>query len=281
MVLPSSGLLIFLSLTAVEAAIPSRRVEVFPAPRADALDAQLGLFQRSLGSHVDAVFFDIDETLVMPAAPFIYGLPRTDMFVKAFTQTCTGQTWQRISDELGRLYYSSPHFLVSPTLPSMLAKMQAAGVHVVALTSRSAAENGTSDLLGDLQRLGLSLSSAWFEGPLKPDGAVARNTSVGAVIFGNSQNKGDIIASYVEHAPGKNASSTVLVDNTHSKCKAAAEALLNATFIHRSIHYTEAYNLDGQHDDMDFWMRTVKTGLSIPEAECPLPTGTPVLDLYV
>eukprot|EP00444_Apocalathium_aciculiferum_P067744 CAMPEP_0183572100 /NCGR_PEP_ID=MMETSP0371-20130417/127755_1 /TAXON_ID=268820 /ORGANISM="Peridinium aciculiferum, Strain PAER-2" /LENGTH=154 /DNA_ID=CAMNT_0025781927 /DNA_START=132 /DNA_END=593 /DNA_ORIENTATION=+ len=134
-------------------------------------------------------------------------------------------------------------------------------------------------LIGNLQRLGIQFSEPWLQGPMVHTGSSvvdavgADGIKVGGMIFAHSANKGQVILEYSRLKPGGAVRGTALVDNSMGNCKDAASAVQHAgASDHLSIHYTAAYRMGGELDDMEFWMVNIKDALGIPKDECILPS---------
>jgi len=198
---------------------------IITAPDLVTLEKNLSTFDKTA-----AIFFDVDETLVFPRdAPFIYGMPKTDAFVKKHTNGDNPDScFSKLKKELGELmekdYYDSPVELVDVGLPALLTKLKSKGHDIYALTSRSAEHYHTPTLLSELKSLFPKL-------PFNDVKALKTAAVVENVIFGNYGDKGIIMQEILE-----TKRSAVLIDNSKSKCKAAFNAGYDA------VHFTLAFN---------------------------------------
>lgn len=250
-------------------------LSVVSARTQDALSAHLAQWDKlHAASPIEVVFLDIDETLVIPATPFNYDLPRTLDFVRQFRKTCPDDKWRGIASKMEELYYDSPHMLVDPRWPQF---MQGLAPHVVALTARPADDPSLGALVDTLQRFGIQFSTPWHIGTLPNTGAVtidaeAAGGKVGGIILANSGDKGRIILEYGDYSPVAPISNFALVDNLLQNCLDAAQAGTQASNLtgYLSIHYTAAYDLDGAADDMEFLVAKWKGELGISPEDCPL-----------
>lgn len=255
---------------------------IFTAPNLDAVGAHISLWEE--GGEVDAVFFDIDETIVIPAAPFIDGLPRSDAFVQQLKKNCAESAFQRIDREMERLYYESPHILVETASVEFLKGLEVSK-HVVALTARDYVSKYSRALLDDLSRLGIGFSDPWAVGGLQGTSATVVNATskggkVGGMIFAGGANKGEVISEYIKLHQWNKAKRAVLVDNSLGNCKNAALAVpVWLGFL--CLHYTPAYRLGGEFDDLVYWTSTIQGSLGIRESECPVPKAEPTSRVFV
>merc|ERR1712216_66713 len=174
------------------------------------------------------VFFDIDETIVMPHTPFIYGMPESDAFLDAL-----GPCERRLLPELGprmeAAYFGAPETLVDEDLPQLISDLQRSEKHVWALTARtSAADNHMwhNDIVIDyLLKTGVLFS------PLPPSVAhLGNDTQVGGIFFSGGVDKGALIAQIVQHP-------AILIDNTRGKL---TKALASNGCLY-GIHFTAAH----------------------------------------
>lgn len=176
-----------------------------------------------------SIFFDIHETLLFPRdAPFIYGLPNTDAFVKRYIKgeqapSCFSKQWKELRELMVKEYYNTPLELVEPGFPALLRKLKAKGHDLYAITCASAHHYHTPTLLSHLNSLFLSLFND--VPPLKKV-EVLEN-----VICTDYGDKGVVIREIVSSDGW-----AVLIDNTLHKC----EDVLNAGY--DAVHYKGAYN---------------------------------------
>ena len=82
------------------------------------------------------IFFDIDETILMPDTPFISGMPGTDAFLQNLG-SCEQKLLPHLEKGMEAAYYSAAETLVDPGLPSLIADLRGSGRRVLALTSRA------------------------------------------------------------------------------------------------------------------------------------------------
>eukprot|EP01004_Peranema_trichophorum_P007851 NODE_6625_length_862_cov_54.510149_g6028_i0.p1 GENE.NODE_6625_length_862_cov_54.510149_g6028_i0~~NODE_6625_length_862_cov_54.510149_g6028_i0.p1 ORF type:complete len:276 (-),score=26.06 NODE_6625_length_862_cov_54.510149_g6028_i0:6-833(-) len=250
---------------------PSGFTKLVNAPN---LDAVLSYIQQAeSATSLKAYYFsDIDETLVLPACPFIYGLPRTDDFVSKIVNCSTDEN-NLISAQMESLYYGAPIFTVEPNTLSVINSIRNEHT-VLPLTSRTQSDVNTPTLLNSMAKIGFRFSNPIYLGLLNGSNAIVANDSrMGGVIFGNageSANKGDIIAAYLKNInPQLTNFLAILVDNSLSKCTAALNAMKtkypNICFL--SIHYTFAYDYGGQIDDMKQFLSDIKAKVNITNSQ--------------
>jgi len=72
------------------------------------------------------VFFDLDECIVMPATPFIDGLPGTDALMSKLS-LCGDVVLSALRREMEEEYYRAPMMLVDAGLPSLISDCASAG----------------------------------------------------------------------------------------------------------------------------------------------------------
>ncbi|CAE7386706.1 unnamed protein product [Symbiodinium natans] len=202
------------------------------------------------------IFFDLDETLVMPRTTFIYGLPRTDMFLKQMNP-CFSKAFEEL--DLGRKmeeeYYHAPLALVHSKLPSTIKALHSRGASVYGLTSRSAEDRNYSwhnqIVLDFLFQNGIVFSKSltsdtgvFFAGDEKIQhghNKVMKRSGKAKIIDKVMRNR-----TYMEGACMK----SFLVDNTMAKIEAAMEQ--SETTV-SGVFYTEAWLKQSSLEDMRAW----------------------------
>ena len=190
------------------------------------------------------IFFDLDETLLMPETPFIYGMPESDAFL-ARLEPCEQAALQDLRPRMEAAYYASPLRLVDPGLPRLIASLRADGKAVHGLTSRATGpveyEWHNFVALDFLSAANIRFSDF-------PRGA-GNNTSIGGLKFvgGENQNKGSFIASLARESSG----AAVLVDNTLSKIEHAAQAACL-----QGVHFTAAHQIEQSASSRRDWICT-------------------------
>ena len=182
-------------------------------------------------NQVTDVFLDLDETLLMPDTPFIFGLPGTDSFI-AHLDPCLRAAMPELAARMEASYCAAALQLVDSSFPEIIAEMRKT-MRVMALTSRRAGEVQNLQVIDFLAAAGVQLSGL-------PSGA-GNDTAIGGIIFaqGEEVNKGSIIKDVLRN-PGSEMSKAALVDNTLGKLEVALEVDLCLL----AIHFTAAYRLE-------------------------------------
>lgn len=180
-------------------------------------------------NQVTDVFLDLDETLLMPDTPFIFGLPGTDSFIEQL-DPCLRAAMPELAARMEASYNAAALQLVDSTFPEIIAEMRR-NMRVVALTSRRAGEVQNTAIIDFLAAAGVQLSKG-----------AGNNTAIGGIIFAQGQevNKGSIIKDALRN-PVSEISKAALVDNTLGKLEAALEV---SDLCLLAIHFTAAYHLE-------------------------------------
>jgi len=197
------------------------------------------------------IFFDVDETLVMPDTPFIYGLPGSDAFLKKL-QTAECPSYNNLTKRMEEAYYNARETLVDPDMPALIAGLRSQDKQVFALTSRSlnSSVSWHNDVvLRALDRYGVSFSEL---SPRTTSPAVRRST-IGGVIFAGSEeaDKAVHMAALVPEG-----AVVALVDNSLEKVERALE---NGDACLHGIHFTPAYDRERSDADRHAWLCGLKS----------------------
>eukprot|EP00755_Sulcionema_specki_P021283 Sspe_Gene.73890::Locus_45091_Transcript_1_1_Confidence_1.000_Length_767::g.73890::m.73890 len=199
-----------------------------------------------LTAGAEAVFFDVDETLVLPESTFIYGLPRSDAFIAGLDE-CLSAGYSTLSEMMEEAYYRAPLRLVHKDLPRIIAELQARGVRVYGVTSRSATGKyawHNQVVLDFLEQQGVRFTSA--PGSVNGVFFVADEEVVGGRNQpGRLSGKAVVIDSLLTGGQG------VLVDNTLAKLHRAMEQSQSNL---SGVHYTEAWTQEASWDSMVRWI---------------------------
>lgn len=218
----------------------------------------MGLLRELLiGSPAKHIFFDIDETIVMPDTPFIYGMPKSDAFLSALGP-CERRVMSDLAQRMEAAYYAAPLTLVDAGLPSLISELQNAGKQVLALTSRGMGDayDWHTELVVDfLAAVGIRLSAL-------PPGAhdVGNDTPAGGILFADGKDKGAIIERVVPLDGLK-----ILVDNTRSKL---TKALANVHLCLQGIHFTAAEAREHADTSRRHWVRQELADLGVQCTNC-------------
>eukprot|EP00298_Acanthocystis_sp_HF-20_P000194 c10247_g1_i1.p1 GENE.c10247_g1_i1~~c10247_g1_i1.p1 ORF type:complete len:261 (+),score=92.57 c10247_g1_i1:88-870(+) len=195
------------------------------------------------------IFFDIDETLVMPITPFIYGLPKSDAFVSAL-DSCEMKFIRELSHKMEDAYYLAPLQLVDPELPTFINQLRNSGKKVFALTSRHLSDEEPTQtqnlkLLQNLNDFGIQFSHIQNH----VNNTSYSNTTIGTIFWAGSEsaNKGDVIKAIAGNQQA------ILIDNTLKKITTAIateETCING------IHFLGAYFREEPISKMRSWVCT-------------------------
>lgn len=184
---------------------------------------------------VTEVFLDLDETIVMPDTPFIFGMPGSDGFV-ANLDPCLKAAMSQLIARMEASYYAAPLQLVDTAFPQIIAKINDE-MRVLLLTSRHTGaaadyEEHNFQVIDFLAAAGVQLSRLAI-------GMVGNDTAIGGIIFaqGEKTNKGKIIKDALKNPTFKAA----LVDNTLGKLKDAV-AVPDLCLV--GIHLTASHQLE-------------------------------------
>eukprot|EP00438_Fugacium_kawagutii_P022128 Skav230287 [mRNA] locus=scaffold2934:13073:13834:- [translate_table: standard] len=193
---------------------------------------------------VTEVFLDLDETIVMPDTPFIFGMPGSDRFV-ANLDPCLKAAMPQLLARMEASYYAAPLQLVDPALPEIIAKINDE-MRVLLLTSRHTGV--AADYEAHNFRVIDFLAAARVEFSRLAVG-VGNDTAIGGIIFaqGEKINKGKIIKDMLKNRTLKAA----LVDNTLGKLKDAV-AVPDLCLV--GIHLTASHQLEQNDVARKRWM---------------------------
>ena len=191
---------------------------------------------------VTEVFLDLDETLVMPDTPFIFGMPGSDRFIEEL-DPCLMAALPKLAARMEASYYAASLQLVDFAFPRIIAEMKR-DVRVVALTSRHTGANADYEahnfqVIDFLAAAGVQLSLT----------GAGNDTAIGSVVFaqGEKVNKGHIIKDLLRN-PGSKAA---LVDNTLGKLEAAL-AVSDLCLV--GVHLTAAFDLEQSDMSRKQWI---------------------------
>jgi len=196
------------------------------------------------------VFFDLDECLVMPSAPFIDGLPGSDALVRRLRALCGQEVLAGLRQRMVEAYYDAPVALVDAGLPEIIASLRARGVRVHGLTSRGATRevwayaDHNDKVIDALSRHQIKFS------PLPPSrlGELGANTRAGGILYagGEHVDKSAVMQQVTAGAPA------TLVDNSEHK-------LVKATTVGRGacvhgVHFTAAWAREASDAERRRWI---------------------------
>lgn len=206
--------------------------------------------------NVTHVFIDIDETLVLPKTPFIYGLPKSDAYMSHLSLTCDEETVGKLAGVMEDTYYDSPIQLVDEDFPGFIHNLQIMMdkdvVKVFGLTSRG--NNEPIDkarnlkLIDALQQHGIQFSRLESSFPF------ASNTEVGGILWadGEYSNKGRIMIEVLNADLGGSGPKTAfLIDNTRRKLEAAIKT---PELCLQGVHFTKSYSLEVPFSEKKDWV---------------------------
>lgn len=208
------------------------------------------------GSRPKYVFFDVDECLVMPATPFIDGLPGSDALVRKLV-LCGETVHAALRRKMIEAYYSAPLTLVDAGLPRLIADLRGRGVSVHGLTSRGSSSSHfpfawhNAQVVEALERHRVCFS------PLADEfcGEHGDNTKAGGILYagGEQMNKAVLMQKVTRGAP------STLVDNSETKLFKATS--LGRACVH-GVHFTRAWAREASDAERRRWITTQR--LSAP-----------------
>jgi len=198
---------------------------------------------RDIPSQLNSViFFDIDETIIIPNTSFIYGINSTDNFVLYLSKTLSPSLFNAYQTLFELSYYTAPVRLVEGQITlQTLSKLLDSGNHVHGLTARDFNGQYTPILFEHLKNLGVEFSAV--------DPALKSFPNKDGIIFANNTNKGEVMVYYWKQFY-KGWEGMALVDDSMSKCKGAQEVLRDAGLggVSTIYHYTAAQGLISYKD---------------------------------
>ena len=196
------------------------------------------------------IFFDIDECLVMPATPFIDGLPGSDALNRKLDALCGDDIRRVLRQRMVEAYYRAPLKLVDPGLPALISDVQARGVRIHGLTSRGSQRDQweyawhNTQVIDALARHGVRFSTLDVEHV----GSHGFNTPAGGILYCGGDPAADK-AAVMQHVTGGDPAT--LVDNSASKlCKATA---LGRACVH-GVHFTAAWGREASDAERRRWI---------------------------
>lgn len=194
---------------------------------------------------VTDLYLDLDETIVLPDTPFIFGMPGTNGFI-AHLDPCLSAAAATLTTRMEETYYEAPMQLVDPRLPQIIAEVKHQ-MRVFALTSRHTGAASVWEA-HNFQMIEF-LAAAGIQFFVLPRGVAGNETAVGGIIFaqGEKVNKGSIIKDMLR-SPGQKAA---LVDNTLSKLESAM-AVPDLCLV--GNHFTAAHDLEQSDTARLRWM---------------------------
>ena len=197
------------------------------------------------------VFFDLDECLVMPATPFIDGLPGSDALCRRLA-LCGEEVHNALRRRMEVAYYDAPLSLVDAGLPGVIADLQARGVSIYGLTSRGRRQEQWSYAWHNSRVVGLLAQhtirfSTLADEHLGPHG---ENTEAGGILYAGAvhpayNNKVVLMQAVTRGAP------STLVDNSASKLCKATE--LRRACVH-GVHFTAAWAREATDAERRKWI---------------------------
>jgi hypothetical protein len=206
------------------------------------------------------VFFDLDETVVLPKTPFIDGLPSSDRFTNRLEALCSGEVLAALRERMEQAYYAAPITLVDESLPEVIASLKQRGVRVYGLTSRG--------------RDPLSYTFAWHNAkvvealaqngvefsPLPQDQLThGDNTEAGGIIYAGGDELADKAVLMQRVTDGDAAT---LVDNSEHKLVRATS--LGRACVH-GVHYTAAWSKEASDKERREWILKISPPLDNEE----------------
>jgi hypothetical protein len=180
------------------------------------------------------IFFDIDETLIIPDTHFIYGNPNTDKWLQNLEQSVDSDSLVKIKNLMEDRYYASPTRLVEEDTLGVFQQLIDRKSKIYGITSRYFDDRTTDPLICRLKELGFQFSDDQVE--YKDGPAVFQH----GIIFAADQNKGELIHQFLKMHCTYEPRSIVFIDDSFSKCIDVATAL--ADYNCTVIHYTATFD---------------------------------------
>ena len=213
------------------------------------------------------VFFDIDETLVMPNTTFIYGLPNTDTFLTNIKQhEYLSQYYNYITTKMENEYYDSNIIVVNSNLPNLINYLRQHTQGVFGLTSRYFNFEHNQQLFEGMRKFGINFTRLsqtsldnLFSNKNVTNCVDLRNISdIGTIIFRTNvcKNKWKIISKFTHYLQNNrntdHYNKAILVDNTKSKCINALEYAKLSKFplCLKVFQYIEAFDKQKDLNEM-------------------------------
>ena len=203
------------------------------------------------------IFFDLDECLVMPAAPFIDGLPGSDALVRRLL--LPEEMLEALKQQMREAYYRAPITLVDAGLPTLIADLRARGVIVHGLTSREAgpptfAWQAPTEpawhnrlVVEALRQHHVHFSSLPPQLGLGND---ALNTAAGGILYSGGANKAVLMQRVTRGQP------STLIDNSERKLWKATS--FGRACVH-GVHFTAAWAREASDAERRSWIVSLAT----------------------
>ena len=195
------------------------------------------------------VFFDLDECVVMPATPFIDGLPGTDALVSRLSFLYGEHVLSPLRRRMVEAYYSAPVILVDAGLPALISHLRARSVRVYGLTSRGASEEQFEYAWHNAHVVNALVEAQVVFSQLPPDltGVHGDNTAAGGILYagGEQVDKAVIMHSITRGKPA------TLIDNSARKLRKATS--LGRACVH-GIHFTAAWAREASDSERRRWI---------------------------
>ena len=222
-----------------------------------------GLHELLADMHARYAFFDLDETIIIPDTPFIYGMPGPDVFLEALSP-CEKSAMSWLGSRMEAAYYAAPLKLVSKLLPSVIRDLQVQGWHVYALTSRGTG-NVPYDWHARLVVDFLAAADVKFSPLQRHVAHLGNETVAGGMLFvgGELNNKADLIVQVVP-----TGASAVLIDNTRRKLEQALLSTDPSAACLIGVHFVGAKRHEQDDASRREWLCMQLAQASVPCEGC-------------
>ena len=196
------------------------------------------------------LFFDLDECMLMPATPFIDGLPGSDALTRKLV-LCGDRVLTALRREMTEAYYEAPLKLVDDGFPYLISYLRARHVVVYGLTSRGTKQGPFTWHNEQISSALASHCVRFSELPAEHLGVHGANTKAGGVLYagGSGSHKAALMQRITRGAP------STLVDNSAGK-------LVKATSVSRAcihgIHFTAAWSREASDSERRQWITNLR-----------------------
>lgn len=170
------------------------------------------------------VFFDVDETIIIPETQFIYGIPHSDQFIKKLKKDFSPEKVVKILKKMEEEYYQSEVNFVEEDVLNVLTDLKYKSYcEIFGVTSRGWYDSHTQKFLKNLSNLKVGFSSSI------PDYQTLKVNFHNGILFVNHQNKGEILKEFLE----KN------FKTTNQKFYFIDDLMENCLNVYHSFEYTD------------------------------------------
>lgn len=183
------------------------------------------------------VFFDVDETLIIPKTQFIYGIPHSELFMKKLNKNFSPQEVSQILKRMEEEYYKSKVELVEDNVMEVLNTLEMKhGCEIFGLTARGWNEQYTTQFLKNLKDLKLEFSI------LIPDYHDPNFEFKKGILFVNHQDKGDVLKKFLTKSFENQEKDIYFIDDLFENCTQVYRKFQDSPFKIHVFHYIGSYS---------------------------------------